>query len=116
MGQISARVLRPLAVLGDRRAPQLPEVPSARESGGSLGNFNVSSWNGLAVPAKTPKDVIARLSNEVQAALALPDVKKRMLDLNLVAQGSSPERLGELLAAEIRRWGEVITGARIERQ
>lgn len=116
MAQISARALRPLAVLGDKRALQLPEVPSARESGGSLEGFNVSSWNGLSVPARTPKDVIARLSREVQAALMLPDVRKRMLDLNLVAQGSSPEKLGELLTFETRRWGDVITRAGIQRQ
>ncbi|MFZ4479063.1 MAG: tripartite tricarboxylate transporter substrate binding protein [Rhodoferax sp.] len=116
MPQINARALRPLAVLGDKRAPQLPEVPSARESGASLAGFNVSSWNGLAVPAKTPKDVIARLSREVQAALALPDVKKRLFELNLVAQGSSPEQLGERLAAEIRRWSDVIARAKIQKQ
>jgi tripartite-type tricarboxylate transporter receptor subunit TctC len=116
MPQINARALRPLAVLGDKRAPQLPEVPSARESGGSLASFNVSSWNGLAVPAKTPKDVIARLSREVQAALLLPDVKKRLFDLNLVAHGSSPEQLGELLSFEIKRWSDVITRAKIQKQ
>lgn len=116
MAQINARALRPLAVLGDKRALQLPEVPRARESGGSLGSFNVSSWNGLAVPAKTPKDVIARLNREVRAALTLPEVKKRLLDLNLVAHGSSPEQLGELLAFETRRWGDVIIRAKIQKQ
>jgi len=116
MPQITSHALRPLAVLGDKRAPQLPEVPSARESGGSLASFNVSSWNGLAVPAKTPKDVIARLNREVQAALALPDVKKRLFDLNLVAHGSSPEQLGDMLAFEIRRWSDVIVRAKIQKQ
>jgi len=116
MPQINARALRPLAVLGDKRAPQLPEVPSARESGGSLASFNVSSWNGLAVPAKTPKEVIARLNREVQTALGLPDVRKRLFDLNLVAHGSSPEQLGELLVFEIRRWSEVIARAKIQKQ
>ena len=116
MPQINARALRPLAVLGDKRAPQLPEVPSARESGGSLASFNVSSWNGLAVPAKTPKEVIARLNREVQTALGLPDVRKRLFDLNLVAHGSSPEQLGELLTFEIRRWSEVIARAKIQKQ
>lgn len=116
MGQINARALRPLGVLGDKRALQLPAVPSVRESGGSLAGFNVSSWNGLSAPAKTPKDVIARLSHEVQAVLTLPDVKKRLLDLNIVANGSSPEQLGELLSFEIRRWGEVITRANIPKQ
>jgi len=116
MPQITAHALLPLAVLGAQRAPQLPDVPAARESGGALAGFNVSSWNGLAVPAKTPPEVIVRLSREVQAALAQPDVKNRLLELNLVAQGSSPEQLREHLAADIRRWSDVIARAKIQRQ
>ena len=88
MGQITGKALRALAVLGAQRAAQLPDVPAARESGGPLANFNVSSWNGLAVPAKTPPAVIARLNREVVAALALPDVKQRLLELNLVDRKS----------------------------
>ena len=116
MAQINAKALRPLAVLGDKRAPQLPDVPTVRESGGSLASFNVSSWNGLAVPSKTPKAAIERLQRELQSVLAQPDVKKRLLDLNLVAQGSTPEQLGELLDFEIKRWGDVIARAKIARQ
>ena len=116
MPQISAHALLPLAVLGDKRAQQLPDVPAARESGGSLAGFNVSSWNGLAVPAKTPPEVVARLSREVQAALSQPDVKKRLLELNLVAQGSSPVQLREHLSMDIQRWGGVIARAGIARQ
>jgi len=116
MPQIGSHALRPLAVLADRRAPQLPDVPAARESGGTLAGFNVASWNGLSVPAKTPPAAIARLHREVQAALAKPEVKKRLLDLNLVAQGSTPEQLQARLAADIRRWSDVIARARIPRQ
>ena len=117
MGQFGARgALRPLAVLGARRAQQLPDVPAVRESGGTLAQFNVSSWNGLAVPAKTPPAVIARLNAELQAALAQPEVKQRLLELNLVANGSTPAQLGEQLAADIKRWGAVIAQAGIPRQ
>lgn len=111
MSQITSKALRPLAVLGDKRALQLPDVPSVRESGGSLASFNVSSWNGLAVPARTPKDVVLRLSREVQAVLMQPDVKKKLLDLNLVAHGSDPQRLGDLMVFETKRWAEVIQKA-----
>ncbi|HWI80984.1 tripartite tricarboxylate transporter substrate binding protein [Ramlibacter sp.] len=116
MPQIASRALRPLAVLGDRRAPQLPEVPAARESGGPLAGLNLSSWNGLAVPARTPPDVVARLSHEVRAALGRPEVAQRLLELNLVAQGSTPAQLQARLAADIRRWSEVIAQAKIPRQ
>ena len=116
MPQISGQALRPLAVLGAQRAPQLPDVPTARESGGALSGFIVSSWNGLAVPAKTPPDVVARLSRVVQDALAQPDVAKRLLELNQVAQGSPPAQLRQRLEADIARWGEVIARAGIPRQ
>jgi tripartite-type tricarboxylate transporter receptor subunit TctC len=116
MPQIGSCALRPLAVLGERRAPQLPDVPAARESGGPLAAFDVSSWNGLSVPARTPPDAIARLNHEVQVALARPDVKRRLLELNLVAQGSTPAQLQARLAADIRRWSDVIARAKIPRQ
>jgi len=116
MPQITSHSLRALAVLGANRAPQLPDVPAARESGGPLAGFNVSSWNGLAVPAKTPPDIVARLSREVQAAVAQPAVKKQLLELNLVAQGSTPAQLGERLAGDMRRWSDVIARAKIPRQ
>jgi tripartite-type tricarboxylate transporter receptor subunit TctC len=116
MAQISAKALRPLAVLGDKRAAALPDVPAVREAGGALAAFNVSSWNGLAVPAKTPPEVVARLSREVQAVLALPEVKKHLLGLNQVAQGSTPQQLGDQLAMEIKRWSDVIHKAGVAKQ
>ena len=116
MGQIGSKALRPLAVLGARRAPQLPDVPAARESGGALAAFQASSWNGLAAPARTPAAAIERLHREINSALAKPEVRQRLADLNLVAQGSSPAELREHLAGEIRRWSDVIARARIPRQ
>ncbi len=116
MSQINAKALRPLAVLGDKPAPQLPGVPLVRDSGGSLASFNVSSWNGLAVPIHTPKEVIARLNRDVQAALSLPNIKKKLQELNLTAHGSTPQQLAELLSFEVRRWGEVIQQAGVAKQ
>jgi tripartite-type tricarboxylate transporter receptor subunit TctC len=116
MGQIGAKALRPLAVLGAQRAPQLPGVAAARESGGPLAGFQASSWNGLAAPAKTPAAAIERLNREIAAALGQPQVRRQLADLNLVAQGSSPAELREHLAGEIRRWSDVIARAHIPRQ
>ncbi len=113
MGQVSSKAVLPLAILGDERAAQVPDVPTVMQSG--VANFDVSSWNALAAPAKTPKEVIARLNKEVQAALAHPDVKKKLFDLNVSARGSTPEKLGELLGSEIKRWGEVINKAGVPR-
>ena len=116
MPQIRSNALRPLAMLGDKRAPSLPDVPTAQEAGGTLSKFHVGSWNGLAVPAKTPRDVVQRLSREIQAVMEMPDVKKRLNDVNLYAQGSTPEQAAEILAQDIRRWADVISKARIDRQ
>ncbi|MGC1173423.1 Bug family tripartite tricarboxylate transporter substrate binding protein [Polaromonas sp.] len=112
--QIKANALRALAVTGEKRAAVLPEVPTARESG--LPTFVASSWNALAAPAKTSKDVIARLNKEIIAAVNSPDVRKKLQDLNVEARSSSPEQAAALLASETRRWGEVITRARIPTQ
>jgi tripartite-type tricarboxylate transporter receptor subunit TctC len=78
--------------------------------------MNAASWNALAVPAKTPKDIVTKLNAAVVTALASPDVKKRLADLGVEAGSSSPEVLTELLSTEIKRWGEVITRANISRQ
>ena len=109
--QIRANALRALAVTGDKRAAVLPDVPTAKESG--LPGFVASSWNALAAPAKTPRDVIARLNKEIVAALNAPDVRKKLEDQNVEARASTPAQAAELLASETRRWGEVITRAKI---
>lgn len=112
--QIKANALRALAVTGEKRAAVLPDVPTAKESG--LPSFVASSWNALAAPAKTPKDVIARLNKEIVAAVNSPDVRKKLQDQNVEARASSPEQAAALLASETKRWGEVITRAKIPTQ
>lgn len=112
--QISAKALRALAVTGAKRAAVLPDVPTAKESG--VSGFEAASWNAIAAPAKTPKSVIARLNKEITAALNSPDVKKRLADQNVTAQASTPEQTAELLASEVKRWGEVIVRAKVPLQ
>ncbi|MEY2619080.1 MAG: hypothetical protein RL522_2082 [Pseudomonadota bacterium] len=116
MSQVNARALRPLALLGDKRSPVLPDVATAREAGGPLAGFNVTSWNGLSVPAKTPPAAIARLNAVITAALAQPEVRQKLAELSLYAQGSTPAQLGDHLASDIRRWTDVIARARIAKQ
>jgi tripartite-type tricarboxylate transporter receptor subunit TctC len=116
VSQFNAKALRPLAIMSDKRTPQFADVPTVRESGGSLSSFNAASWNGFAAPAKTPKEVVAKLNAEIQKALKNPDVIKRLEALSLHAQGSTPEALGELLASDTKRWGDVITRAKIAKQ
>lgn len=109
--QINAHSVRALAVLGDKRSAAQKDVPTVSQSG--LKGYSVASWNALAAPAKTPKDVIARLNREVQAVLNTPDVKKRLADLHIEASPSTPAQLGDLLTTEIKRWSEVIVRSKI---
>jgi tripartite-type tricarboxylate transporter receptor subunit TctC len=114
MGQIKGNAVLPLAVMGEKRAAALPQVPTLAESG--VAKFQVASWNALAAPAGTPATVIARLNSEVQRVLAAPDVVKKLEDINVAARGSTPQQLQELLDSEIRRWTDVIVRAKIPRQ
>lgn len=116
MPQIKSNALRPLALLGDKRSSNLPDVPVVHESGGSLAKFQAASWNGLAVPARTPREVVLRLNREIQAILQMPDVKKRLSEVNVNVQGGTPEQAAELLASDIQRWHEVIVKAKIDKQ
>lgn len=114
LGQITGKSIRPIAVMGAKRSFALPDTPTVAESG--TPGFKVASWNAFAVPAKTPPAVIARLNKEANTALANPEVKERLRQLGVEAQGSTPEQQAELLRDEIRRWSEVIRQAGIPRQ
>jgi len=114
LAQIKARALHPLAITGDKRSRVLPDVPTAREAG--VNGFVAASWNGLAVPAKTPKEVVARLNRDVVAALKDPVVKKKLEDLNLDPHPGTPEQAAALLNDDIRRWGGVIERAKLPKQ
>ncbi len=116
MPQIKSNALRPLVLLGEKRSPNLPDVPLVHEFGGNLAKFQAASWNGLAVPAHTPRDVVLRLNREIQTILQMPDVKKRLSDVNVNVQGGTPEQASELLAADIQRWQAVIVKAKIDKQ
>lgn len=112
--QIKAGAFRALAVTGKKRSSILPEVPTAVEQG--VKDFQASSWNALAVPSKTPRPVIDRLHKDIVAALAKPEVKKKLADLNIDADPSTPDEAAALLASDIKRWGAVIEKAGIPKQ
>ena len=112
--QIASKSVRPLAVMGARRAAALPDVPTLAESG--VRGFDVASWNALAAPARTPPAVIATLNHEVNKVLGDAGLRKQLADLNVTPRGGTPEQLRDLLASEIRRWSEVIVRAKVPRQ
>ena len=113
--QINAKAVRLLGVMGTSRPKDLPQVSVVRELPG-LSNFNVSSWNALAAPGKTPKAVVDRLSVEVAKVLSEPEMVQRLAGFNVEAKASTPAQLSQLLDADIKRWGDVIQKAGIPLQ
>jgi tripartite-type tricarboxylate transporter receptor subunit TctC len=114
IGQIRSGSLRALAVTTAMRTPLLPDVPSVNEAG--VPGYDVTSWNGVAVPAKTPRERVERLHQAVTAALASPDVKKRFEELAVEPRPSTPEAFRAHLKSEITKWQKVIDHANIPKQ
>jgi tripartite-type tricarboxylate transporter receptor subunit TctC len=114
MGQLQSGSLRAIAVSSDRRLPSMPDVPTVAESG--LPGYNVLSWNGFVVPAKTPREIVARLNKEIAAALATPDVSQRFHGLGLDPRPSTPEAMQKLYDTDEARWRKVISDAKLAQQ
>lgn len=108
--QIHAKAVRLLGVMGDNRPKDWPQTPAVRELPG-LSSFNVSSWNALAAPGKTPKATVERLSSEVAKLLSMPEMVQRLASFNVQARHSTPGQLAQLLDTDIRRWADVIQKA-----
>lgn len=113
--QINAKAVRLLGVMGANRPKDQPQVPVVRELPG-LSNFNVSSWNALAAPGKTPANVVSRLNAEVVKVLTDPAMVQRLAGFNVQAQSSSSAQLAQLLDSDIKRWTEVIQKAGVPQQ
>jgi tripartite-type tricarboxylate transporter receptor subunit TctC len=112
--QIQSKALVALAITGDKRSSALPDIPTAREAG--VPGYNPKSWNGLAVPANTPKEVVDRLNKEAVAALQDPAIRKRLESLTIVPTPGTPADAAALLSSDIKRWSEVIQRANIPKQ
>lgn len=104
--QVKAGNVRGIAVTGKARQSALPDVPTFAESG--FPDFDASLWQGILVPAGTPKDVVARLNAEINKLLAQPDVREKLLAMGADPQGTTPEEFGRFIQGEIGRWGKMI--------
>jgi len=104
--QIAAGKVRALANAGIRRPAALPNVPTVAEQG--LAGFDASSWYGLVAPAKTPEPVLAKLRHEVAKALKAPDMVARIHELGSEPGTAFGKDFGAFLAAETRKWADVI--------
>ena len=104
IGHIKAGKLRALAVTSDKRMPELPDVPTVKESGiDGLSDFTYATYTGLFGPAKMPPDVLAKLHDAMVKVLTDPATVKRFADLTAEAKPSTPDELAAMLAAEDKR-------------
>ena len=104
--QVKSGKIRGLAVTGRLRSPMAPEIATVAESG--LPGYEATTWYCLMAPARTPADVIARLSAEIAQALKRQDVMQRFTSTDLSATPSTPEQLAAFLRSEIAKWGRVV--------
>jgi tripartite-type tricarboxylate transporter receptor subunit TctC len=114
VGHIKAGKLRPLAVTGVARSPQLPDVPTLAESG--FVGYSAYVWMGLLAPKGTPALIIEGLQRELKAALATPEVKAFMNEAGIEIVGSTPAEFDAYFREERDRWARVVkeTGAKID--
>jgi tripartite-type tricarboxylate transporter receptor subunit TctC len=102
--------LRAIAVGHPTRTRAAPDLPAVAET---LPGFNNTTWYGLLAPARTPREIVARVNADLNKVLGQPELVQRMLSQGVEATGSTPEALGEMIRAETERWRKVIKSAGI---
>ncbi len=101
--------LRALAVSTSTRSTAVPELPTLVEAG--VPGFHVTTWQGLAFPAATPRDVVAKLHAETVRALQAPDLRERFRALGVDVVGDTPEQFSAYLKTEIAQWARAVREA-----
>ena len=102
--------LRALATTSAKRLPMAADVPTIAET---LPGYEVDNWYGMVAPARTPRAAIQRIRDEVVKAMAIPEIRERLLGLGQVPVGSTPEEFGAFMKAEGAKWLKVIREAKI---
>ncbi len=100
-----------LAVTGPKRWPAFPDLQTFLEQGHPL---DIAGWNGIMAPANTPKAIVERMSAEINKIIQSPDGRERMLQMGLLATGTTPQEFAEVIRRDTPRWGEVIRKAGIK--
>jgi tripartite-type tricarboxylate transporter receptor subunit TctC len=113
IGHIGNGGLRALAVTTATRSPQLPDVPSVAET---VPGYEASALFGMGAPKKTPPEIIEKLNREINAVLAEPAMKARLVELGGEPLIDTPEAFGAMIAAETQKWEKVVqfSGAQVE--
>jgi tripartite-type tricarboxylate transporter receptor subunit TctC len=111
---VKAGRLRALAVTSAKRAPQVPDLPTIMESG--VPGFEVTVWQGYAVPKATPQPFVAKIHAAMMKALAQPELQKRFFDNGVAAAPQSSPEFVKFIEAEVAKWKKVVavSGAKVE--
>jgi tripartite-type tricarboxylate transporter receptor subunit TctC len=113
-GLLADKKVVAIATTGPKRTAYLPDVSTAKEQG--FKDFEVVSWNGLAVPAATPQPVIDTLVNGLNAVLPDPSIQERAKQLGMDMHGSTPAEMDKRMKDDIAKWGAVIAKAGIAKR
>jgi tripartite-type tricarboxylate transporter receptor subunit TctC len=103
--------LRALAISTQERLPTLPDVPTIAESG--LPSFDGGSWQGVVMPAGTPRERVNAVSGELVKILRSPDMKERIVGMGGIPLGNSPEEFAAFMKAEAEKWAKVAKAAKV---
>ena len=106
IGNVKAGKLVALAATGPLRNPALPDVPTMKEQG--YPNLEITSWFGIVAPAKTPADILAKLSADIQKAVKSPDAQARFEAAGFTATGTTREEFARIIAADTEVWGKAV--------
>ena len=105
-GFIKAGKLKALAITSKRRVAAMPDVPTLQESG--VSGAESGSWVGLLAPAGTPKDIVDKVSQGIQQAVAVPEIQQQLLAQGAVAKGGTPAEFAQLIADDRKRYARII--------
>jgi tripartite-type tricarboxylate transporter receptor subunit TctC len=111
IGAIESKRIRALGMTGNQRFELMPDIPTIAEAG--LKGFEVNNWYGVFLPVATPKEIVNKLSAEVVKAVSAPDLKRRLLEVGIVAIGCTPEEHLAYVKSEHAKWGKVIKDTKI---
>lgn len=111
--QARSGALRAIAVTSLGRSAVAPDVPTIAET---LPGFDATSWHGLFAPAGTPRAVVDRLAAEAKTIFSTPEVQKLLAEVGAVASPMNPEEFAVFIAAERRKWQEVVKAANVQQQ
>jgi len=111
MPHVKAGTVRPIAVTGAKRSPQLPDTPTLAEIG--ITNFEALAYWGVIAPAKTPSDVVKRMNDEIQKALKEPAVAERLGAQGMTITAQGPAEFSAFMKKEVERWSKIVKENRI---